>query len=181
MTRFLLLLALSLLSASLLYSCKSSRQLSDPSNEKDVAGQKQESTKKTPETDTGGGIRGQVFWVEGNRMPQANQSAGQPGFPPEKKPIQRTLRIHQLTHINQASLGDYLFGDIETALVAEVQTDESGFFEVPLPPGTYSLFTVEENGYFANVFDLDSYVHPVTVTENAWETTQITINYMASY
>ena len=180
MKRLLLLLVVSLLSASLLNSCKSSRQLSNPSNEKGVAGQKKEST-TTSETDTGEGIRGQVFWVEGNRMPQANQSAGQPGFPPEKKPIQRTLRIHQRTHINQTSLGDYLFGDIETALVAEIQTDESGFFEVPLPPGTYSIFTVEENGYFANVFDLDSYVHPVTVTENTWETTQITINYMANY
>ncbi|WP_375583770.1 hypothetical protein [Cyclobacterium xiamenense] len=66
-------------------------------------------------------------------------------------------------------------------MVAEIQTDESGFFEVRLPPGSYSLFTVEEKGYFANVFDLDSYVHPVTVKRNAWKTTQITIDYMASY
>jgi hypothetical protein len=169
-----------LLVSSLVISCKSTRQIDGAPVEEEAPGAKNKPIETSPST-TGQGIRGQVFWVEGNRMPQANVSGEPATHPPKKKPVQRTVRIHKLTHINEASLGDYLFGDIETTLVAEIQTDESGFFEVRLPPGSYSLFTVEEKGYFANVFDLDSYVHPVTVKRNAWETTQITIDYMASY
>lgn len=99
----------------------------------------------------------------------------------QKQPVKRTIRIHALTHINEANLGDYLFGDIETPLITEVETDESGRFEVKLPPGKYSLFTMEEKGYFANIFDLDSYIHPVTVEKNQWKKTEITIDYEASY
>lgn len=95
--------------------------------------------------------------------------------------LQRTVRIHELTHINQARLGDGLFGDIETALVAEIETDESGNFSVSLPPGKYSIFTVEEDGYFANIFDLDSYINPFEVREGEWTQANILINYQAAY
>lgn len=128
----------------------------------------------------GQGIQGQVFWVEGNQMPKIVEEGDEPDQP-EKKGVKRVLRIHELTHINQASLGDALFGDIETPLVAEVETDESGRFSVALPPGKYSVFTVEEKGYFANIFDLDSYINPIEVKENAWTQADILINYAAFY
>ena len=100
---------------------------------------------------------------------------------PGKKEVDRTLRIHELTHINQARLGDYLFGDIETPLVAEVETDDEGRFSVELPIGKYSIFTVEESGYFANVFDLDSYINPVEVKEGEWTQADILVTYEAAY
>ena len=100
---------------------------------------------------------------------------------PGKKGVARTIRIHELTHINQARLGDYLFGDIETPLVAEVETDGEGRFSIELPIGKYSLFTVEESGYFANIFDLDSYINPVEVKKGEWTEANILVNYEAAY
>jgi len=127
------------------------------------------------------GIEGKVFWVEGNQMPQASDNESKPGSFSGKIPIKRTIHIHELTHINEASLGDYLFGTIETPLVAVVETNDKGQFNVKLPAGKYSLFTVEANGYFASIFDLDSYIHPVTVEENKWSLVEIIIDYKASY
>ena len=134
---------------------------------------------KTAKVETQG-IQGQVFWLEGNQMPQIVEE-GQVSSRPEKKGVKRTLRIHELTHINQARLGDALFGDIETPLVAEVETDESGNFSVELPIGRYSIFTIEENGYFANIVDLDSYINPFEVKEGEWTQANILINYKAAY
>jgi len=127
---------------------------------------------------SGQGIQGQVLWVAGNQMPQANDRGVNPE---EKVPVQRTLRIHELTHINQARLGDALFGDIETPLIEEVKTDEEGRFSVKLPAGRYTVFTVEKSGYFANVFDLDSYINPYEVKEGEWTKAEILINYEGAY
>ena len=126
------------------------------------------------------GIQGQVFWIEGNQMPQVLEE-GKISDREGKKGVKRTLRIHELTHINQARLGDALFGDIETPLVAEVETDEEGKFSVELPAGKYSVFTEEENGYFANIFDLDSFINPLEVQNGKWTQADILINYQATY
>lgn len=134
---------------------------------------------KTSKKD-GQGIQGQVFWLEGNQMPQAVENGKIPQRP-AKRGVKRTLKIHELTHINQARLGDALFGDIETPLVKQIETDESGNFSVELPPGRYSIFTVEENGHFANILDLDSYINPFEVREGEWTPADILINYQAAY
>lgn len=128
----------------------------------------------------GQGIQGQVFWLEGNQMPQMAKE-GEMIERPAKKGVKRTLKIHELTHINQARLGDALFGDIETPLVIEIETDESGNFSVELPAGKYSIFTVEEAGHFANILDLDSYINPFEVKEGEWTQADILINYQAAY
>lgn len=113
-------------------------------------------------------------------MPQIAQEGGIVARP-AKKGVKRTLKIHELTHINQARLGDALFGDIETPLVIEIETDDSGNFSVELPAGRYSIFTVEEDGHFANILDLDSYINPFEVKEGEWTQADVLINYKAAY
>lgn len=127
------------------------------------------------------GLRGQVFWVEGNLMPLISEDGQALPEDIPKKSVKRLIKIHELTHINEARLGDFLFGDIETPEVALIETDDEGRFAIELPVGTYSVFTVEENGYFANIFDLDSYINPVEVNRNQWTTIEIIINYEAAY
>lgn len=134
---------------------------------------------KTAKKD-GQGIQGQVFWLEGNQMPQMAKE-GEIVERPVKKGVKRIIKIHELTHINQARLGDALFGDIETPLVKEIETDDSGNFSVELPAGKYSIFTVEEDGHFANILDLDSYINPFEVKEGEWTQADILINYQAAY
>ncbi|MFC4874951.1 carboxypeptidase regulatory-like domain-containing protein [Negadavirga shengliensis] len=127
------------------------------------------------------GLKGQVFWVEGNQMPLISENGQALPENASKKPVKRTIKIHELTHINEARLGDYLLGDIETPQVALVETDEEGRFSVELPEGMYSVFTIEEQGYFANIFDLDSYINPVEVKKKRWTSVEIIINYEAAY
>ncbi|WP_186754300.1 carboxypeptidase regulatory-like domain-containing protein [Echinicola salinicaeni] len=126
------------------------------------------------------GIMGQVYWVEGNLMPTISDDNNVPEKPPKEK-VKRKIRIYERTHINEAKMGDLLFTEIETPMVAEIETEEDGSFVIGLPPGAYSIFTVEEDGYFANVFDLDTYIQPVEVIDGEWSQLEILINYKAAY
>ncbi|GGZ35937.1 hypothetical protein GCM10007049_31520 [Echinicola pacifica] len=126
------------------------------------------------------GIVGQVYWLEGNQMPTVGEPSGTDNRPKREK-VKRTIRIYERTHISQAKMGDQLFTEIETPMLAEIETEEDGSFAIGLPPGVYSLFTVEENGLFANIYDLDSYIQPVEVLADEWNDIQLLINYKAAY
>ncbi|MCC5936298.1 MAG: carboxypeptidase regulatory-like domain-containing protein [Lunatimonas sp.] len=128
------------------------------------------------------GLRGQVFWVEGNLMPQVSEDgSAAPGEAQAKRGAKRILRIHALTTLDQVSLGDFLIGSIQTEQVAEVETESDGSFHIELPAGRYSVFTVEEEGYFANIFDQQNHINPVEVNVGEWSFLEIVINYRAVY
>ena len=127
------------------------------------------------------GIVGQVYWIEGNLMPTVTDNGEEIPKKPKREKVKRTLRIYERTHINQATMEGTLFTNIETPLVAEIETEEDGSFVVGLSPGQYSIFTVEEKGYFASVYDLDSFIQPIEVKNGEWTTTEILINYKAAY
>ncbi|GAB3645440.1 hypothetical protein GCM10028791_03550 [Echinicola sediminis] len=127
------------------------------------------------------GIVGQAYWIEGNLMPKVTDSGAEIPKKPEREKVKRTIRVYKRTHINQATMGGTLFTKIETPMVAEFETDDDGSFIIGLPPGQYSLFTVEDEGYFASVYDLDSYIHPIEVKDGEWTSAEIVINYKAAY
>lgn len=127
------------------------------------------------------GIHGRLFWVEGNLMPQASEEGTGPTEETLRKGVQRTLKIHPLTHIDQLSIGDYLIGTIQTPEIASFQTETDGSFRIELPIGKYSLFTVEKEGYFANIFDSENHINPVEVKAGEWSKFDIIINYKAVY
>ncbi|MBF9255499.1 carboxypeptidase regulatory-like domain-containing protein [Pontibacter sp. 172403-2] len=123
------------------------------------------------------GITGQVLWVSGNQMPSpdAPQSSG-------KRGIQRTVYVYELTNSSQATTTDGVFHtNIQTKLVTQVTTDAEGNFAVSLPPGKYSLFTKEENGLYANLFDGEMNIFPVEVQKGQVTNVEFVINYKASY
>lgn len=128
------------------------------------------------------GLQGQVFWVEGNLMPQVSEDGREAPLETEaKRGVARVLRIHSLTRLDQVSVGDFLIGSIQTDQVAELETESDGTFQIELPVGRYSVFTVEEEGYFANVFDRDNHINPIEVKEGEWSFLEIIINYRAVY
>lgn len=122
------------------------------------------------------GISGQVLWVSGNQMPS-------PDAPPSKgKGVQRTVYIYQLTNGSEASTSDGVFHtNIQTDLVTKVQTDANGNFAISLKPGIYSLFTKEEKGLYANLFDGQNNIFPVEVQKGQVTHIEFLINYAASY
>jgi hypothetical protein len=123
------------------------------------------------------GIQGRILWEAGNQMPSpdAPQSSG-------KRGVERTVYIYELTNSSQTTSKDGLFHTaIQTKLVTQVETDANGNFAVSLKPGRYSLFTKEESGLFANLFDGDMNIFPVEVKADAVTEVEFVVNYDAFY
>ncbi|MCX2741955.1 carboxypeptidase-like regulatory domain-containing protein [Pontibacter anaerobius] len=122
------------------------------------------------------GIAGKVLWQAGNQMPS-------PDAPPSKgRGVERTLYVYELTNANQAKTTDGVFHtNIQTQLVTQVKSDADGNFAVSLKPGKYSLFSKEEKGLFASLYDGEMNINPVEVQEGQVTKVEFLINYQASY
>lgn len=128
----------------------------------------------------GQGITGTVTWLEGNQMPMVTQS-GDPATKSAAKPIQRTVRVYPLIKFSDLKIENGLYTALAEKPITEVQTDENGKYSVQLSPGRYSIFVVEEGGLFANIFDGEGNVQPVTVKENEWTLLDLVVNYKAVF
>jgi hypothetical protein len=121
------------------------------------------------------GIKGKVVWLEGNQMPG-------PGKNKEpSKMVQREIRFYEPVSLKDVKSVDGLYTSIPGKVVATVQTNSKGEFCVKLPPGEYSVFTVEENGLFANIFDEKQRINVVTVQKKLFSNITIEINYKAAF
>jgi hypothetical protein len=126
------------------------------------------------------GITGEVIWVEGNMMPTIGdtsytlRSAG--------NPVQREVYIYKAVKLDDTIIHDgSFFKSINSDLVEKVETNREGKFRVYLAPGQYSIFVLEKGQLYANTFDGDNYVHPVTVEPSKFTEIKILINYKAYY
>lgn len=128
------------------------------------------------------GITGKIVWLEGNLMPAigdtniAQRMAG--------RPVQRTLYIHEPTagdETEKTQDSGMFYSKINTRLVKKVKTDVNGTFRVVLPAGKYSVFVLEEKGFFANIFDVEGHINPVIVEAGKFRVMEIKVNYMAFY
>ena len=98
--------------------------------------------------------------------------------------VAREMRVHELTHLDQVDFapdGFPFYTAIHTQLVATVYSDSSGFFQVELPPGQYSLFVVEDTLFYANFFSVDGNIFPVTVKEGRVAHRRFDITYKAAF
>lgn len=122
------------------------------------------------------GITGRVLWKEGNQMPSPDRPAGSNGIP-----VERELAVYKLTRLNETETNGPFFTHIKTELVAKVKSTKTGYFEIALPPGKYSLFSVEPKGLFASITDGNQHIYPVEVKEGSVSPVVFVINYKASY
>ena len=121
------------------------------------------------------GLKGQVFWVSGNQMPGPESILS-----PNQGAVREVL-IYEITTLNDVTQVGPFFRDIKTRMVATIQSKPDGTFKVKLEPGSYSVFTKEKNGLYANLFDEKNNINPVVIKpgEYAWKT--ITVDYDAAY
>lgn len=117
------------------------------------------------------GIWGTVSSMEGDCMPTV---------PPATNTcthcaVKRTVKVYAYTHISQATplpgRGGF-YSSLSTPLVAETTTDDNGFFQLNLPPGTYSVFVMENGNLYASSMDGSGGINPVTVTAGPQKTDQ---------
>jgi hypothetical protein len=122
------------------------------------------------------GIEGQILWVTGNRMPGPDRQL------PPPEPVQRWVYVTPVIKMNQLpDMEEGLYPSLPVEPVDSVQTNKKGNFRLNLPTGTYSLFTREEGGYFANTFNQEGQVNPVTIKDGQVSEITIEINYSAVY
>lgn len=126
------------------------------------------------------GLAGEVRWLEGNLMPSISE---EPEAQPDKKgkPVKREIHIYELTTMDEAKAEGTFFRDIKSPLVKTVSSNKDGYFQVELPEGRYSVFVQEEEGLFANIFDGEGNINPVTIQEGEVTEISIEINYKAAY
>jgi hypothetical protein len=100
---------------------------------------------------------------------------------PNGTTIKRIIRVYPLINIEDVSIENGLIRNLAASPITEIETDEDGKYSLKLSPGSYSVFTVEEGGLFANIFDGQGNVQPVTVKEGQWTKLDIVINHKAVF
>jgi hypothetical protein len=127
------------------------------------------------------GVWGTVSFREGNCMPGYNRRSCKEG------PVRRTVQAFAATRVSEATKADPIlngfFTSFTTAKIAETVSDSDGFFQLSLPPGTYTLVVVEEGKLYARSYegsDPDKTIHPVTVGNGPLRR-DIVIDYKAAY
>jgi hypothetical protein len=115
------------------------------------------------------GITGKVLLRSGNQMPA-------PGEPVAEQPVRRRVVIFALTGQHEATFRDGLFHQITTQKVAETTSRRNGRFKIRLPPGRYSVLVQEPDGLYANLWDAEMHIHPVTVAAGKFTEVRIQIS-----
>jgi hypothetical protein len=121
------------------------------------------------------GIRGQVFWLSGNQMPGPEKK-----LPPHQG-IVREVVIYPEIKVKDTKQTDGFFTDIQVTPVATILSKADGSFRVKLPPGNYSVFVKESKGLFANLYDGQGVINPVTVKPKKYTWITLTVDYEAVY
>ena len=107
------------------------------------------------------GVWGTVSSIEGNCMPTVPPSTSSC----KNCPVKRTIVIYQYTLFTNAtpSINPTGFYDsFNTSLVAQVDTDENGFFQINIPAGHYIIAIVENGKLYANSTDGQGGLNPFT-------------------
>jgi len=119
------------------------------------------------------GISGTVYRLSGNHMPAPNRHphlSGDTGRTSgARSGVKATVCIFPLTADNQVirpagtgSSSPY-YKAVLTHLIRQVDTDDKGYFQVALPPGTYSVFTKNGDLFYATQRDEKNNIAPVKV------------------
>jgi hypothetical protein len=97
--------------------------------------------------------------------------------------VERNVRFYEYTRMGDAvqdEAGGGFFKNFRTRLIGEAASDIYGFYQISLPPGTYTMAIVENGKLYSNLFDGQGGIFPVTVSAGKIKT-DFNINYKAAY
>jgi hypothetical protein len=124
------------------------------------------------------GVYGTLLFREGNCMPVIDPNACKEYF------VKRKIFIYEAaTESDAVPATSYstFYTSAGTPLVATAESNSSGFFEVSLTPGKYSIFIKEDGKLWAKGIDDQEHIMPVTVTQGTAVQRNIVIDYKAVY
>lgn len=121
-------------------------------------------------------IEGRIFEKLGNAMPAKGGHAGKGSPLSTKVYIYKILRLAQLENQN----GTFC-KKINGILVDTALSDSTGYYQIVLKPGQYSIVVGYENGYFIPYFSGIDGVAYIQIEPNKSTPLNITVNQKASY
>ena len=121
------------------------------------------------------GIEGKVFWIAGNQMPGPDRP------PTPQVGVKREIFIYEKIRASEAELVNGFFVRVPSRLILQAESKTDGSFRVKLPPGEYSVLVKEPGGLYANLFDQDNFINPVSVKLKTFSWLTIAIDYEAAY
>lgn len=123
------------------------------------------------------GICGSVILKRGNFMPSPDRPA------PKGVPVQREVLIFPILNKSQVDSNDegFINSVREAKPVKTVKTDKNGKFCVRLPIGRYSVVVREPEGLYANLFDAENNISPVSVQKNRRADIKVEITHQAVF
>ncbi|MEO7990441.1 MAG: carboxypeptidase regulatory-like domain-containing protein [Chryseolinea sp.] len=121
------------------------------------------------------GIKGQVFWLSGNQMPGPDKNRS------PQQGIVREVVVYPEVKLQDSKQTDGFFTDIQSKPIASFVSKPDGSFKIKLPPGNYSVFVKESKGLFANLFNGQGIINPVTVKIKKYTWITLTVDYEAAY
>ncbi len=125
------------------------------------------------------GIWGTVTSTEGDCMPAVQPSNSTCKI----YPVKRTIKIYQYTTLSQATPSGnspVFFDSFSTQLVAEVESDANGFYELNIPPGHYTGVIVENGKLYANGGDGQGGINPITYSGGR-QNVNLSMTYKAAF
>ncbi|GAB3501089.1 hypothetical protein GCM10027341_27410 [Spirosoma knui] len=102
---------------------------------------------------------------------------------PNGTPAERDVLIFQLLNLGQIDAGDNGFINSVRGVkpIKIIKSKKDGTYCVSLPVGRYSIVVREPKGLYANLFDSQSNVNPVTVTRNRLSRNRLEITHQAVF
>lgn len=121
------------------------------------------------------GLWGDVWFFEGDFMPICPQG--------HVRAVSREIVVFELTTQVDTTPGSsqVFYSEIHKPEIARTTSDRTGFFQVELPPGVYSVFVVENAEYYMCFFGDD--VSLASFSVNSGEVTDVLldITYLSSW
>jgi hypothetical protein len=121
------------------------------------------------------GIGGHVWFWRGGFMPICPTGT--------VRAVARKLYVYELTSYDRADPSltrEGFYRAVHSALLDSTYSDTTGFYQLPLPVGRYSVFVLEDSLLYPPWFG-DDWLSPVSVGDGSVTPADIDIDYLASY
>ena len=121
------------------------------------------------------GVWGWVEFWEGDHMPSPDGVSG------KKYAVERQILFCEPVQLSQISNGTSFYDILPSKLIKSTFSDGTGFFQLKLEAGTYSLFIKEGDTYYQGFTGLNGYVGETIVQPNSTTESQVKILYKAVF
>jgi hypothetical protein len=118
------------------------------------------------------GVAGTLLKKTGDCMPIIGSGTTCTSYP-----VSRTILIYEYTTTNNVDGWGPSYKSVHSKLVAQCSADQDGFFQAAVDPGKYSILIKENDNFYANSFDGQGGIQPITVRSDSVNLITLVLDY----